>query len=170
MSVEDIRELLQSKYSEMEAVSIRHEDIVFEERVKLKCFHCKNYRTKWTCPGHLPPLDFRRVLNEYEHLAVIVSGKVPQSEYKQSGNELHNAMLYLESELMKRNNPMAQSFIGGYCALCKDGCPADKCAHPEQARISWDATGCNVVASLANIGIHVDFAGDTITRYGLLAW
>lgn len=170
MGIEDIRELLQSKYPEMEAVSIRHEDIVFEERVRLKCFHCKNYRTKWTCPGHLPPLDFRRVLNEYEHLAVIVSGKVPQSEYKQSGNDLHKAMLYLESELLKRNEPLAQSFIGGACEWCENGCNADACAHPDKARIPWDAIGCNVTASLAHIGIQVDFAGDTITRYGLLAW
>lgn len=160
----------------MDVLPIRHEDLVYEERVRLKCFHCRNYQSKWTCPGHLPKLDFCRLINEYEHLAVIsfkpseVSCQPSVDEYKQAGNELHRAMLFLESELMKRNNALAQSFIGGSCELCEGGCPPDKCAHPEQARIPWDAAGCNVVRSLANIGIQVDFTGKDICRYGLFMW
>ena len=73
MSLDEIRDILQSKYPEMDAVVIRHDDLVFEERVRLKCLHCTNYREKWTCPGRLPDLDFRRIINEYEQLAVIVS-------------------------------------------------------------------------------------------------
>ncbi len=161
MDVEQLREILHAKYSDMDAVAIRYEDLVFEERVRLKCFQCRNYRTKWTCPGRLPAFDFRKLLGEYEHLAVI-TGK--------DGNELHRAMLYLEKELFSRNEPMAVSFIGGSCELCKDGCNKDACVHPEQARIPWDAIGCNVTRSLANIGVEVDFSGKEICRYGLLLW
>lgn len=176
MTTDELRDILQSRFPTMDAVAIRHEDLVFEERVRLKCFHCRNYQSKWTCPGHLPQLDFCRLINEYEHLAVIsfkpseVSGQPLADEYKQAGNELHRAMLFLESELMKHNNALAQSFIGGSCELCEGGCPPDKCAHPEQARIPWDAAGCNVVRSLANIGIQVDFTGKDICRYGLFMW
>ena len=90
MEIEQIRDILQAKYPDMDAVAIRYEDLMFEERVRLKCFQCRNYRTKWTCPGRLPAFDFRKLLGEYEHLAVII-GK--------DGNELHRAMLYLEKEL-----------------------------------------------------------------------
>ena len=176
MEINELQDILKAQYPMLEAVAIRGEDLVFEERVRLKCFHCTNYRTKWTCPGKLPQFDFRKIISEYEHAAVIcnqrstVSNQPSADEYRQAGNELHKAMLYLEAEMMKRNNPLAQSFIGGSCELCKDGCPKEACAHPEQARIPWDATGCNVVRSLANIGIQVDFTGKDICRYGLFVW
>lgn len=172
MEVEQIRDILQAKYPEMDAVVIRYENLVFEERVRLKCFQCRNYRTKWTCPGRLPAFDFPRLLGEYEHMAVIVakSDGVIEEQIREAGNNLHRAMLYLEKELFNRNEPMAVSFIGGSCELCKDGCSKDACVHPEQARIPWDATGCNVTRTLANIGIEVDFSGNDVCRYGLLAW
>ena len=197
MEINELQDILKAQYPLLEAVEIRSEDLVFEERVRLKCFQCSNYRKKWTCPGNLTQLDFRKIISEYEHLAVVslkrsavsnqesgVSGQqsavsnqqsgVSNQEsavwYREAGNELHRAMLYLETEMMKRNNALAQSFIGGSCELCEGGCPADKCAHPEQARVPWDATGCNVVRTLANIGIHVDFTGKDICRYGLFVW
>jgi len=177
MEIEGIRDILHSKYPEMEAVTIRHENLVFEQRVRLKCLHCANYLTKWTCPGHLPAFDFPRLLGEYEHLAVIVSRKqsVISSQqsvesHREAGNELHKAMLYVEKELFRRNHPFAESFIGGCCQLCEGGCPSEGCAHPDSARIPWDATGCNVTRSLANIGIEVDFSGKEVCHYGLLAW
>lgn len=161
MDTEQLKAILQTKYPSMDVLPIRQDDLVFEERVRLKCFQCRNYRTKWTCPGRLPAFDFPRLLGEYEHLSVII-GK--------DGNELHRAMLYLEKELFSRNEPMAVSFIGGSCELCKEGCNLDACVHPEQARIPWDATGCNVTRSLANIGVDVDFSGCESFRYGLLVW
>ena len=175
MTTDELRSILHERYPEMDAVSIRQEDIVFEERVRLKCFHCRNYMGKWTCPGHIPQLDYRKLVGEYAHAAVVI-GRLPMSSERINeltlnvGNELHRAMLYLEAELLKRNNPLAQSFIGGCCELCEGGCAPDRCAHPEQARIPWDAIGCNVTRSLANIGIQVDFTGKAPCRYGLLVW
>ena len=154
MSVDELRNILHVKYPAMEVVPIRHRDLVFEERVRLKCFHCRNYQVAV-------------VINRQSNVSEAEGMK---EAYRKVGNELHEALLHLEAELMKRNNPLAQSFIGGYCDLCKDGCPADKCANPEQARVSWDATGCNIVRSLANIGIHVVFGGKDVCRYGLMLW
>ncbi len=184
MEVEQIRDILQAKYPEMDAAAIRYENLVFEERVRLKCFQCRNYSTKWTCPGRLPAFDFRKLLGEYAHMAIIISQRQSVvcnqpslvsshpsvDSFREAGNNLHQAMLYLEKELFSRNEPMAVSFIGGSCELCKDGCTPDTCLHPEQARIPWDATGCNVTRTLANIGIEVDFWGNDVCRYGLLAW
>lgn len=185
MSLDEIRDILQSKYPEMDAVAIRHDDLVFEERVRLKCLHCTNYREKWTCPGRLPDLDFRRIINEYEQLAVIVSrqpsvvssqqsavsNQMSEIRFREAANGLRLAMLYLEGELFKRGNAMAEAFIGCGCQLCEGGCPKEGCAHPEQARVPWDATGCNVVKTLAKIGISVEFPPkEYVYQYGLLAW
>ncbi|MBO6074508.1 MAG: hypothetical protein J6P74_05175 [Paludibacteraceae bacterium] len=185
MSLDEIRDILQSKYPEMDVVAIRHDDLVFEERVRLKCMHCTNYREKWTCPGRLPDLDFQKIVREYEHLAVIISrqksdvrdqkseirDQMSEVRFREAANGLHRAMLYLEGELFKRGNAMAEAFIGCGCQLCKDGCPKEGCAHPEQARVPWDATGCNVVKTLANIGVSVEFPPkEYVYQYGLMAW
>ncbi len=176
MSIEELKEILQEKYPEMEVREIQYEDIVFEERVRLKCCHCKNYKEKWTCPGKLPELDYRKIISEYAHMAVLI-GKVPmkgnvtQEQFREAVVKLHKAMLYLEGELFKRNNAMAESFIGCSCQLCEEGCAAEKCRHPEQARVPWDATGCNVVKTLERIGVKVEFpAKEYIYQYGLFVW
>ena len=178
MEIEQLKQILQSKYPEMDVLPIRHEDLVYEERVRLKCFQCRNYRAKWTCPGRLPNMDFRKIIGEYEHLAVIVRrqksdvrDQISEIRFREAANGLHRAMLYLEGELFKRGNAMAEAFIGCGCQLCEGGCPKEGCAHPEQARVPWDATGCNVVKTLANIGIRVEFPPkEHMCQYGLFAW
>ncbi|MBQ7648931.1 MAG: hypothetical protein IJS92_07670 [Paludibacteraceae bacterium] len=214
MSVEELKEILHEKYPEVEVREIQYEDIVFEERVRLKCCHCKNYKEKWTCPGKMPELDYRKIISEYEHKAVVISkvamhvGAGARSETETTAGErserettagarsetettagerretdgvmkkfregvvlLHRAMLYMEGELFKRNNAMAESFIGCSCQLCEEGCAAEKCRHPEQARVPWDATGCNVVKTLEKIGIQVTFpATEYMYQYGLFVW
>ena len=176
MSVEELKEILHAKYPEVEVREIQYEDIVFEERVRLKCCHCKNYKEKWTYPGKMPALDYRKIISEYEHQAVVISkvamkGSVTQEQFREAVVKLHKAMLYLERELFKRNNAMAESFIGCSCQLCEEGCAAEQCRHPEQARVPWDATGCNVVKTLERIGVKVEFpATEYMYQYGLFLW
>lgn len=178
MQLEELKKTLKTKYStQLDIIPIQYKDIVFEERVKQKCFHCKNYNRKWTCPGHLPAVDYRKLVEEYEHAAVIIC-KMPidnnivdeETRYK-STNMVHRAMLWLESELYKRNNSLSVSFIGGSCKLCKNGCNSERCVNPELSRVPWEAMGCNVVATLKNIGIDVVFPPrDYLYRYGLFLW
>ena len=177
MNIDVLKEILHSKYPDIDAVVIRHEDMVYEERVKLKCFHCKNYRVKWTCPGHMPKFDFARILEEYDNAAVIIckvsipNGIITDEIRNISTNTLHRAMLFLEGELYKRNESLAISFIGGSCKLCKNGCNPDACANPSLSRVPWEATGCNVVKTLEKIGIKVVFPPrDYLYRYGLFLY
>lgn len=177
MELNELQEILHVKYPELNAIPIKWSDIVFEERVKQKCFHCANYHTKWTCPGHLPVIDYKELVREYEHAAVIIckmpleQGTVDEDVRYKSTNMVHRAMLYLEGELYKRNNTLAISYIGGSCKLCKNGCNPDRCANPGLSRVPWEATGCNVVSTLKNIGIDVVFPPtDSLYRYGLFLW
>lgn len=62
MSNLSIQSLLESKFSDLKVYKISTKDFVFEERVKQKCFHCENYNSKWTCPGHLPNSPVQRFL------------------------------------------------------------------------------------------------------------
>ena len=177
MEIQELLDILKVEYPDLDALPIMWNDLVFEERVKQKCFHCPNYHVKWTCPGHLPKIDYKMLVQEYEHAAVIIC-KMPldhevvneEVRYK-STNMVHKAMLYLEGELYKRNNTLAISFIGGSCKLCNNGCNPNNCANPSLSRVPWEATGCNVVSTLQNIGINVVFPPtDYLYRYGLFLW
>lgn len=176
MSFEDVKEVLYLRFPDLDIVELPLSSFVFEERVKQKCYHCKNYNLKWTCPPHIPNVDYARMFQEYEHCAVLIckvfvsNGDFEEKRAK-STNKIHKALLYLEGELYRNNNSMALSFIGGSCKLCKNGCNKDKCANPYISRMPWEATGCNVISTLRNIGIEISFPiTDSLHRYGLFLW
>lgn len=176
MSVLDISQLLQYRYPNLLVKQISKNDIVFEDRIALKCFHCANYNNKWTCPPRIPKIDYKRILDEYEN-AVVVYCKIEFNKdsfdevRSSSTNIVHRALLFLESELYNRNNSLAVSFIGGSCKLCKNGCNKERCVNPNLSRIPWEATGCNVVKTLKNIGIEVCFPPNRfLYRFGLFLW
>lgn len=181
MQIDELKEIVRRHNPDIDILPIGLEELVFEERVRLKCLHCPNYGVKWTCPGRLPQLNYRRIISEYEHAAVVVQKtRVESGEwrdeseaqlFRQSANTLHRAMLDLEKELFSRNNPMAEAFIGCNCQLCENGCPAESCAHPSEARLPWDAIGCNVVKTLERVGIKVVFPPqEYLYQYGLIVW
>lgn len=176
MTIDELKIILQQRYSNLDLVELPVKDFVFEERVKQKCFHCKNFKGKWTCPGNLPSIDYPKLVQEYEHAAVVVCKmKINTNDFEEirtkSTNEVHRALLYLEGELYKSNNSLALSFIGGSCKLCKNGCNKERCANPYLSRTPWEGMGCNVVETLKKIGIEVKFPpSEYLYRYGLILW
>lgn len=161
----------------MTAVPIKTADIVFEERISLLCFHCKNYNVKFTCPPKFPKLDYKKIVTEEYRNALLVKCSMPftESDYQEIRNTstvaLQKALLHLERFLFDNNHPFALSLIGGSCKLCKTGCPPDKCNNPYSARIPMEAIGINVVTTAKNFGIELNFPAKTsITRCGLLLW
>lgn len=173
----EIKQLIASNYPDVEVIDINTDNFVFEERVKHKCFHCKNYNVKWTCPPRLPAVDYKQLFGEYEHAVVVYTrssienGKISDQIRSQSTNTIHKALLYLEGEMYKRNNSLALSFIGGSCKLCKNGCNPTHCVNPALSRVPWEATGVNICKTLKSIGIEVTFPPtDYLYRYGLFLW
>jgi len=151
-------------------------EIIFENRVLINCFYCSKYNSQWTCPPKIPNIDYKKVINEYDN--IIIVGKtydVNETNYSdirnKSTNEIHSMLLKFENLLWDKNYPMAISFIGGSCKLCKNGCAIDKCKNPSKARIPIEATGINVIKTLKNINIDIDFSDKTkLSRYGMLLW
>lgn len=176
MKAEDLRRYLIQEFPYMEFVELDMDTFVFEERIKQKCFHCKNYGVKWTCPPRLPDVKYPIMFSEYNNAAtVIYKMRVNEASFEEirtkSTNIVHKALLYLEKVLYNHNNTLAQSFIGGSCKLCKNGCNKDKCANPYLSRTPWEATGCNVVETLRRNGVEVSFPiTDYLCRYGLILW
>lgn len=152
-------------------------EIIFEESVKLKCFHCKNYNLKHTCPPKINIVDYQKIFNEHNHALVVkVEYKFSSKEEfetvrKKSTNYLHKTLLKMEKYLWNQNESMVLSFIGGSCKLCKE-CDEKRCRNPYSARMPWEATGVNILKTLKNgLNIDIDFTSeDTLCRYGLIIW
>lgn len=145
MYYNELSAFLHENYPNLMLIPFPVMDMVFEERVKQKCFHCKNYGTKWTCP-HLPNVDYPKMFHEYDNAAVIiykacVTAENVETQRQQKTNIIHKALLSLEKYLYDHNNCMAISFIGGSCKLCKNGRNKEKCANPYLSRMPWEATG-----------------------------
>ena len=179
MEREKIMKILQEEVEKnpyMAMYPLKKEALVFEERVKINCFYCARYNTKWTCPPRIPNLNYQKVIMEYEHLMVLVYKRAfSKEDYDsvriESTNDLHRKLLDLEKILYCNNESMAISFIGGSCKLCKNGCGKEKCNNPGRARIPWEAVGVNLIKTIENmnIGYNIQFPiKDTFYRYGLL--
>ena len=176
MNIIDLQVALNKEFPSITLLPIKKESFIFEERVRQKCFHCKNYNLKWTCPPKSPDVNYPVLFNEYDNAAVLIyKVNVNNSDFEEqrtySTNIIHKACLYLEKILYTGNNPMAISFIGGSCKLCKNGCHKEHCVNPYASRMPWEATGCNVIETLRRNDISVIFPiTDTLYRYGLILW
>ncbi|MGI6110406.1 MAG: DUF2284 domain-containing protein [Eubacteriaceae bacterium] len=173
----DLKKRLEQNYPHLQLSPIDPDQLIFEERVKVNCFYCPDYNLCLTCPGHLPnKLDLPKAIHESNHALFVwktyeITDDNKASIFRESGREIHHALLDLETILMAENCPMALSFLAGRCRLC-DECPTDgPCRNPGKARISLDATSCNVVKSASQAGISIDFADHShFKRIGLICW
>lgn len=177
--MKNIKEKLKKKFENeiIEVIDFDLKTMIFEESVKLKCFHCKNYNYKHTCPPKINIVDYKKIFKERKN-ALIIKVKYnfsTQEEFnvvrKKSTNYLHKTLLEIEKMFWENNETMVLSFIGGSCKLCKE-CDEKRCRNPYEARIPWEATGVNIIKTLKeSLGITVDFTSeDTLCRYGLIVW
>lgn len=174
-----LRELVQyieKNYPAMQVAETSPASLVFEERVKMQCYYCGKYDNHWKCPPRIPQnIDYRKLLLEYSKAAFIY-GTFPSEENfddvrRNSSVMVHRCLLALEKLLWEKDVPLALSFIGGSCKLCKNGCAKERCNNPYEARTSIEALGINVVKSLEACNIHISFPPDKLLyRVGLLLW
>ena len=162
VNFDDIKNFLTSRNPSAEIININIDDIIFEERIKLRCYYCSKYNTKWTCPPRIPDLNFPQIIGEYKNAAIIsLSIDFDKDSFEKARRDssitLHRLILELESFLFNHNNVTYNSFIGGSCKLCKNGCDSEKCKNPGLARIPLEATGMNIVETMKNYGVEIVF-------------
>ena len=169
--------LIKKEFNDIEIMKIDTKDIIFEERVKLKCFYCNNYNKKWTCPPKIPSLDYQTIIkSEYPNTVILkVTMFVTIENFEivrfKTTNRIHLCLGKLEKFLYDNNDSLAVSFIGGSCKLCKNGCTPQSCVNPKQARIPFEAIGVNIVETMKKQNLNIIFPiKNTLSRYGLLLW
>ena len=172
-----LKEFLKERDPSLHITFIDPQDLSFSDRVRLKCFYCPDYSKCLRCPGNLPDkLDLEKAILESDNGAFIwkefeLNGEDTDKALRGSNLEIHRTLLAAEQFLMGKNCPLAFSFNAGRCQLC-DECPEDgPCRHPDRARISLEATGCEAISSAADAGINISFSDPSrYKRVGLLCW
>lgn len=177
MEFNRIIENITENYPQVFYQLINTEDVVFEERAKMNCFYCAKYNVSWKCPPKLPEnVDYKKMINEYDNAAfVYLNLEYNLNNYQEIRNDstiqLHRALLAMEKLLWDNNEPMAISFIGGSCKLCKNGCGKERCNNPQLSRVPLEGIGVNVIKSAEKYGITINFPPQkSILRLGLLLW
>ena len=156
-----------------DAYIILPQELVFDDRVILQCFNCKNFGVKHTCPPHIMDVDFEKMIKKYKKgLLVLVKfdSSIDFAKARlESTNKLHKILLQLEKVAFSQDNHFTTSFIGGSCKLCPNGCAEGSCRNTAMSRIPLESTGVDVVETLKKFGIELKFpAKDLIYRVGLL--
>jgi predicted metal-binding protein len=151
-------------------VLIKIEDIVVDERVRLKCRVplCDSYYKNLMCPPYVPTVaEFREALERYS-LAVLIQvsaeleqtyANAPAEEVFVPAKKLHEIINFGEKEAFAAGFRFAAGFIGGCCRLCNE-CVAleggTQCRFPFKARPSMEAMGIDVMATVEKAGLSVD--------------
>lgn len=174
---EELLSFLKQSHKDAEGILMDPKDLVFEENVKMNCFYCGKYNSNWRCPPHLPDLDYKKMMREYEHgLFVILRYDLTEdtdysSVRSESSVTLHKILLSLEKWMWRHHRSTAISFIGGSCKLCKGGCGKEHCSNAYMSRSPLEAIGVQVVKSVRKYGVELSFPADLkLTRIGLLLW
>lgn len=169
----------------VEALYIDADDVIVDDRVRLKCFVplCRHYGDL-VCPPNVPtPDEFRKYLKLYR-FGLLLSTEYenppkPKSladsedvsrEIRKKSLDLSDILLKLEGISLQKGYRFAAGFTGGSCHYC-DSCikTGGECKTPYRARPSMEAVGVDVVGTLQNVDMSLEFpVFDKVKWWGLL--
>ncbi|MDV0444635.1 hypothetical protein MmiAt1_01670 [Methanimicrococcus sp. At1] len=169
----------------VEALFIDANDIIVDDRVRLKCFVplCRHYGDL-VCPPNVPtPDEFRKYLSLYRFAillstqytnppkpASLIDSEEVSNEIRKKSVDLSEILLKLEAVSLQKGYRFAAGFTGGSCHYC-DACvkTGGECKTPYKARPSMEAVGVDVVGTLKNVDMDLEFpVSDKVKWWGLL--
>jgi len=171
-----------------EAVALSVDDIVLDERTRLKCLVpvCPDYGVNLMCPPNLPPISkFKEILSCY-HKAILMKMLIPLSGVPRNSREkrgetsapptaedmasvdsaqkkLHQVVNRVEALCFAAGYHFAAGFLGGTCCLCRKCVGISSglpCRYPLKARPAMEAMGIDVVATVKKAGLQLSFGQD----------
>ena len=161
------------------AVLIKAKEIILEPAVKDACTEntCSHYNKNFMCPPYVEDITYYNELigNYQQGILVQITRGIKGLEDKETINkyasQLHRLILQLEKEAGNNGYPLAKAFSAGHCKLCNP-CEvvngADRCAKPQLARPSMEATGINVIDTCSKVGMPIEFLENEVTWVGLI--
>jgi predicted metal-binding protein len=158
---------------------INPNQLIVTQKVRDYCIEnkCGKYNKNFMCPPYTGDINsFKERLKNYRKGIIIgVKDKILKDDRKEkayeSADKLHKIMLDAELMAKKLGFDNGTALIGGNCRICRV-CAVElglkNCLYPEKARPSLEAMGIDVIETLRNIGITLEFRQDEVTWIGLL--
>lgn len=150
--------------------------IIIDEKVREMCKQnvCGHYGRNWTCPPAVSSLgDIRRKLAEFNNAVIIYKIYDIKSNFDLKG--MVDGISDFRSRLimMKNDFPDDTEFMilgAGSCLLCEKCAYIDgeKCKNPEDAFISVEASGIDVMRLMKDNGLNYHNGPKTVTYIGMV--
>ena len=127
--------------------------VVTAEWVRLKCqFGCARYGKGLCCPPYTPtPEVTRKLLDSYEK-AILFHKRLEKDESSQG---LSSMVTQIELDAFFDGYYKAFSMGSGYCRLCTECDPKDRCKHGYEARPSMESCGIDVYRAARDHGFPI---------------
>lgn len=144
--------------------------VVMHTKVREMCKSCKRFGTKPNCPPHVETVAYYRTLIESYRYGIVFYDVFPVTEDHEADGRnssliVHKAVLAARNALFAEGHTLMLALGGGSCKLC-DEC-VTPCKYPDKALMPMEATGIDVVATMAKLGIDVTFpVSDKFYRIG----
>lgn len=151
-------------------------ELIFDLKTTMACFSCKRFGLTGCCPPQIGTFEYyKKLLKRYQYGKVFIEKFVVDDikNYKEIGREssltLHKVLLDERKKLLDKGCFYNVLLGGGSCKWCEK-CSIP-CEHPQYRAIPVEATGINVVATLAKMGLWIKFPVKKVFyRVGLLLW
>jgi predicted metal-binding protein len=137
-------------------------ELIFDLKVREACFSCKRFNKSASCPPNIGSFEYyKKLLKRYTYGKVFVEKFLVEDPTKwqeigkKSSLELHKVLLKERQELLNKGHYFSIILGGGSCKACKE-CSIP-CKFPQNRIIPIEATGINVVATLAKMGMWLKF-------------
>lgn len=154
-------------------------EIIIDERVREYCVEnkCGQYNKNFMCPPEVGEVkDFRKKLKKFDHCILVlkrekISNKEDREEYFRPARELHNILLNIEKKGKELGFENSFALIAGNCKLCnpcKKLLGYKKCPYPEVSRPSSESLGIDVIKTVSQIGVEIEFKDTEVSWVGMV--
>lgn len=132
---------------------------------------CGNYGRTWTCPPALAPLEeIQKNIKRFDHFVLVyqiypLEDRMDWEGMMAGAEDFNSRLITLQAKLKDQ-----QSFLilgAGSCTLCKKCTyPETPCRRPDEAIVSAEAYGIDVMKLMRDNGLNYNNGPDTVTYIG----
>jgi predicted metal-binding protein len=149
-----------------------------EDRIRAFCREnkCGSYSNNYMCPPRVGSIEeIKNKLKKYRRGILLlysldINVRSDREGVIRTQKEFHQKILRMEEYLKEKGISKVWGLIGGNCRLC-DVCQArtaQPCLYPDEARMSLEAIGIDILALLSSFGLDNRFHAHKITWTGCI--
>lgn len=173
----DSKEIIEgfiNEYPVCEYYFLKHDDLVFSEKVRYICEHeCNHYNKSWACPPNIPSVEeCMKECDEYDNVLLFstvaeVTDNLNFTECLAARKDHEQVTRELRDEFKKHFNKVLTLSTG--CMMCDEcGYPDVPCRHPEERLSTIESHGILIMQTAESIGMCYDCGNNMVTYFSLI--